>query len=126
MHTVPHRRRSTLLITLAAILLAPLAQAEPSRRYVPDKQAMASEADADSDAENDPGDDEATDENEGNTSSRCTGKATFCAVYAQPFCNSQPGCAYSFALNLCTGVALKCESATNEAFCGKIKGCQWK
>ncbi|NMO14006.1 hypothetical protein HPC49_00135 [Pyxidicoccus fallax] len=57
---------------------------------------------------------------------RCTGKATFCAVYGQTFCSSQPGCAYSFATRTCMGLAPKCETATNPAFCKKIKGCQWQ
>ena len=41
-------------------------------------------------------------------------------------CSSQPGCSWLFASNMCGGVAVKCESATNAAFCGKIKGCSWK
>ena len=56
----------------------------------------------------------------------CTGKATFCAVYGQTFCGSQPGCTWSFASRTCNGLALKCETATNAAFCRKIKGCKWQ
>lgn len=56
----------------------------------------------------------------------CSGKATFCGVYGQTFCSSQPGCSYSFATNTCNGLPMKCETATNEAFCKKIKGCKWK
>ncbi len=56
----------------------------------------------------------------------CTGKATICAVYGQTFCSSQPGCSYSFATSTCGGLAPKCETATNPAFCKKIKGCKWK
>ncbi len=57
---------------------------------------------------------------------RCTGKATFCAVYSQTFCSSQPGCSRSFSTSTCTGLAPKCETATNEAFCKKVKGCKWQ
>lgn len=60
------------------------------------------------------------------TGGSCTGKATFCGVYGQTFCSSQPGCSYSFATKTCTGLAPKCETATNQAFCKKIKGCKWK
>ncbi|MFP2911469.1 hypothetical protein ACLESD_41880 [Pyxidicoccus sp. 3LFB2] len=56
----------------------------------------------------------------------CSGQATFCGVYSQVFCSSQPGCSYSFARNTCGGLPVKCETATNEAFCKKIKGCKWK
>jgi hypothetical protein len=56
----------------------------------------------------------------------CTGKANFCAVYSQIFCSSQPGCSWSFSTSTCTGLAPKCETATNQAFCKKIKGCKWK
>lgn len=58
--------------------------------------------------------------------SRCSGKATFCAVYSQTFCSSQPGCSWSFSTSTCTGLAPKCETATNEAFCKKVKGCKWQ
>lgn len=57
---------------------------------------------------------------------RCTGKANFCGVFSQVYCSSQPGCAYMFGSNMCGGVAIACEKATNEAFCKKIKGCSWK
>ena len=57
---------------------------------------------------------------------RCTGKATFCAVYSRTFCSSQPGCAFLFGANMCGGVPPKCETATTAAYCGKIKGCSWK
>ncbi|NOK35769.1 hypothetical protein HMI49_21450 [Corallococcus exercitus] len=57
---------------------------------------------------------------------RCTGKANFCGVFSQMYCSSQPGCAYMFGSNMCGGVAIACEKATNEAFCKKIKGCSWK
>lgn len=56
----------------------------------------------------------------------CSGKATFCGVYGQTFCSSQPGCLYSFATSTCGGLPIKCEKATNETFCKKIKGCSWK
>ncbi|RKG74126.1 hypothetical protein D7W79_23760 [Corallococcus exercitus] len=56
----------------------------------------------------------------------CTGKANFCGVFSQMYCSSQPGCAYMFGSNMCGGVAIACEKATNEAFCKKIKGCSWK
>lgn len=57
---------------------------------------------------------------------QCTGKATFCAVYSSVFCNSQPGCSYSYATKRCMGLAMDCEKAKNAAFCGRIKGCAWK
>ncbi|WP_338866836.1 hypothetical protein [Myxococcus stipitatus] len=60
------------------------------------------------------------------TGGKCTGKATFCAVYSSIFCSSQPGCAYSYASRMCMGIAVECNKATNAAFCGKIKGCTWK
>jgi hypothetical protein len=56
----------------------------------------------------------------------CSGKATFCGVYGQTFCSSQPGCSYSFATSTCGGLPIKCEKATNETFCKKIKGCTWQ
>jgi hypothetical protein len=56
----------------------------------------------------------------------CSGKPTFCGVYGQTFCSSQPGCTYSFATKTCGGLPMKCEKATNETFCKKIKGCTWK
>lgn len=31
-----------------------------------------------------------------------------------------------FGSNMCGGVAIACEQATNEAFCKRIKGCSWK
>ncbi|NTX41286.1 hypothetical protein HUA78_43345 [Myxococcus sp. CA033] len=57
---------------------------------------------------------------------QCTGKATFCGVYSSVFCNSQPGCSYSYASKMCMGIAMDCKKATNSAFCKKIKGCAWK
>ncbi|WP_141331606.1 hypothetical protein VZQ01_00520 [Myxococcus faecalis] len=57
---------------------------------------------------------------------QCTGKATFCGVYSSVFCNSQPGCSYSYSTNRCMGLAMECTKATNAAFCEKIKGCSWK
>ncbi|QSQ16127.1 hypothetical protein [Myxococcus landrumensis] len=60
------------------------------------------------------------------TGGKCTGKATFCAVYSSIFCSSQPGCAYSYASRMCMGIAVECDKATNATFCGKIKGCTWK
>ncbi|MFP2930146.1 hypothetical protein ACLESO_34110 [Pyxidicoccus sp. 3LG] len=56
----------------------------------------------------------------------CTGKATFCAVYPQLWCSSQPGCSWSFGSGTCGGLAIQCEKATNQAFCQKIKGCKWQ
>ncbi|WP_342381497.1 hypothetical protein NVS55_17850 [Myxococcus stipitatus] len=60
------------------------------------------------------------------TGGKCTGKATFCAVYSSIFCSSQPGCSYSYASRMCMGIAVECDKATNATFCGKIKGCTWK
>ncbi|GEN13141.1 hypothetical protein MFU01_81780 [Myxococcus fulvus] len=57
---------------------------------------------------------------------QCTGKATFCGVYSSVFCNSQPGCSYSYSTNRCMGLAMECTKATSAAFCEKIKGCSWK
>ncbi|MBJ6759711.1 hypothetical protein JGU66_02975 [Myxococcaceae bacterium JPH2] len=56
----------------------------------------------------------------------CTGKATFCGVYSQTFCNTQPGCIYYFSSKMCSGIPPKCETATNEKYCKLIKGCAWK
>lgn len=123
MNAPPFRALVALLFLATAALASPSAQAEPERRYVSAKRSTpAVKATTTHERDEVP----QSDRSEAGRAARCVGKATFCAVYSQPFCNSQPGCAYSFALNLCTGVALKCESATNEAFCGKIKGCKWK
>lgn len=115
--------RIALLLLAAFAFASTSAQADPEHRYVRTKRATTT-AKATTTHERD--EIPQSDRSEAKRDPRCVGKATFCAVYSQPFCNSQPGCAYSFALNLCTGVALQCESATNEVFCGKIKGCQWK
>ncbi len=98
------------LLTAFALAATTPAQADPPRRYVPAKRVLAA-------AEAKPKTDDAA---------RCTGEAHFCAVHSRPFCNSQPGCAFSDALNLCTGAALKCALADSEAFCTKISGCTWR
>ncbi|MFY2557484.1 hypothetical protein ACN469_07655 [Corallococcus terminator] len=85
------------------------------------KEGTAKEA-PQKDGEEKPAEDTAASEGGG----RCTGKATFCGVYSSVFCNSQPGCSYSYASKMCMGIAMDCKKATNATFCGKIKGCAWK
>ncbi|MCE9672457.1 hypothetical protein LY474_32085 [Myxococcus stipitatus] len=62
----------------------------------------------------------------GGDGKQCTGTPTFCAVYSEMFCTSQPGCLYSYAARRCMGVAVKCSTATTQPLCAKIKGCKWK
>lgn len=112
------RRPAILCIAIAFLLATPITQAESARRDAPAKRDDSSRTDAEAV-------DERVDDRDVDAS-RCTGKANFCAVYSQTFCSSQPGCAFSFATNTCHGIAVRCETATNAAFCGKIKGCKWK
>ncbi|MFB1484157.1 hypothetical protein [Corallococcus sp. RDP092CA] len=114
-----------MALTMAAALLgAPAHAADTAKKPKPSPSAKADAGVEDKDAGT-----AATPEKDATASSgagRCTGKANFCGVFSQMYCSSQPGCAYMFGANMCGGVAIACEKATNEAFCKKIKGCSWK
>ncbi|MBE4750988.1 hypothetical protein G4177_22710 [Corallococcus sp. ZKHCc1 1396] len=129
---VHHGQRVGLFmaLTVAAVLLGTPAHAEGKAKQA---QAEASTGKADAGAAGEDGGAAAlpeTGDAKGSStakgSSRCSGKATFCGVYSRTFCSSQPGCYYMFATNMCGGLPIKCETATNEAYCTKIKGCSWK
>ncbi|CAM4405109.1 hypothetical protein [Corallococcus exiguus] len=122
-----HGQRVGLFMTLtmaAALLGAPTYAADPAK-----KPKASTSAKADAGVEGKDAGTAATPEKDSSDSQgagRCTGKAHFCGVFSQVYCSSQPGCAYMFGSNMCGGVAIACEKATNEAFCKKIKGCSWK
>jgi len=123
------------LVTAVMLACAPPASAEgPSSNKTQNKKAQTKPAATPSDAEDGaaketPGKngEKAEDDNApSGGAGKCTGKATFCGVYSSVFCNSQPGCSYSYASKMCMGIAMDCEKAENATFCEKIKGCAWK
>ncbi|NVJ24105.1 MULTISPECIES: hypothetical protein [Myxococcus] len=125
------------LVTAVMLACAPPASAEgpSSNDKTQNKKTQAKPAATPSDAEDGtakqpPGKDDAAKAEDDTAPSggagKCTGKATFCGVYSSVFCNSQPGCSYSYASKMCMGIAMDCQKATNATFCGKIKGCAWK
>ncbi|NNC03799.1 hypothetical protein HJC10_13200 [Corallococcus exiguus] len=116
-----------MALTMAATLLGAPAHAAGTAKKP--KPSTSTSAKADAGVEGKDAGTAATPEKDGGESQgagRCTGKAHFCGVFSQMYCSSQPGCAYMFGSNMCGGVAIACEKATNEAFCTKIKGCSWK
>ncbi|NNC16407.1 hypothetical protein HRD49_04575 [Corallococcus exiguus] len=114
-----------MALTMAAALLgAPAHAANTAKKPKPSTSAKADAGVEDKDAGTAATPEKDTTASEG--AGRCTGKANFCGVFSQMYCSSQPGCAYMFGSNMCGGVAIACEKATNEAFCKKIKGCSWK
>lgn len=133
---VHHGQRVGLFMALAvatALLGAPALAGSTNAAAKKAAAKAASTAKADAGVADKDGGTAATPETDGSKdgtakqgSGHCSGKATFCAVFSQTYCSSQPGCAYMFGANMCGGVAIKCETATNEAYCKKIKGCSWK
>ncbi|MCP3161782.1 hypothetical protein [Myxococcus qinghaiensis] len=123
------------LVTAVMLACAPASAEGPSSNKTQNKKTQTKPAAPPSDAEDGaakeaPGKDgaEKTEDDAAPSggAGKCTGKATFCGVYSSVFCNSQPGCSYSYASKMCMGIAMDCEKAENATFCEKIKGCAWK